>query len=116
MISPIGLAVAGVGALALMLPVGWSLFLLIFLSPFRTAMALSPPGMGGASILVPHFFLGFFVLRVLKKLGPGPIVSALSPRSAGFALALVIAYGLVGSVFYPRVFAGVTETDRKSTF
>ena len=110
MISPIGLAVAGVGALALMLPVGWSLFLLIFLSPFRTAMALSPPGMGGASILVPHFFLGFFVLRVLKKLGPGPIVSALSPRSAGFALALVIAYGLVGSVFYPRVFAGVTET------
>ena len=110
MISPFGLAVAGVGALALLVPIWWSLLLLVVFAPFRTAMAFSPPGMGGASVLVPHFFVAFFVLRVLKRVGPGPMIGALSPRSAGFALALVVAYGLVGTLFYPRVFAGITET------
>ena len=110
MISPIGLAVAGVGAAALLAPVSWALVLIVTLAPFRTAMALSPPGLSGASVLVPHFFLAFFALRVLKRVGPGPMVSAFGPRSAGFAFALLIAYGLIGSLFFPRVFQGITET------
>lgn len=110
MISPFGLAVGAIGALALAMPLGWALALIVLLAPFRTAMAFSPPGMGGASVLVPHFFLLFLVLRVLRRFGPGPLVAAFTTRSAGFPLALLVAYGLVAAVFFPRAFAGITET------
>lgn len=110
MISPFGLAVGAIGALALAMPLGWALALIVLFAPFRTAMAFSPPGMGGASVLVPHFFLLFLVLRVLRRFGPGPLVAAFTTRSAGFPLALLVAYGLVAALFFPRAFAGITET------
>ncbi|MDA8870110.1 hypothetical protein N9H93_01800 [Rhizobiaceae bacterium] len=110
MISGFGIAVAVVGLALMTMPISWSLVLFVVLAPFRTAMALSPPGMGGASVLVPHFFLIFFGLRVIRRLGHGPILAALLPPSAGFLLFLLVAYGLAGGIFYPRLMAGITDT------
>ena len=88
----------------------YAIYGMVALTLFGAAAAVTLPAMGGASILVANVFMVFFALRILRITGFAPAVSGLLYPSTGFWLLLLIIYGLVATVFFPRLMAGMTET------
>jgi hypothetical protein len=110
MIAPFGVLVAAMGAATLLVPLRWALALILLATPFGAAVAIAPPGLGGAAILVPSLALGFYGLRVLMALGPGPMLSGLLLHPAGICLLALTGYGILAAYFSPRLLAGATDT------
>ncbi|MCX8279963.1 O-antigen ligase family protein [Phyllobacterium sp. 0TCS1.6C] len=88
----------------------YALYGMLALTLFGAAAALTLPALGGASILVANAFLVFFAWRTLRITGLSPFLSSLLAPSSGFWLLLLITYGIISTIFFPRLFAGVTET------
>jgi hypothetical protein len=88
----------------------YALYGMVILTLFGAAATVTLPAMGGASILVANAFMVFFALRILRVEGLTPVISSLLHPSNGFWLLLLIIYGLVATIFFPRLMAGITET------
>ncbi|ATU92715.1 O-antigen ligase family protein [Phyllobacterium zundukense] len=88
----------------------YAIYGMLALTLFGAAAAVTLPAMGGASILVANVFMVFFALRVLRITGLAPAISSLLYPSTGFWLFLLIMYGLIATLFFPRLMAGMTET------
>lgn len=99
-----------VGTAIFMLPVGAAYIVLAISTVFGAAAAISLPVLGGASVLVPNFFLVFFILRCLKAFGPGPAVEAVHVGRVGFTLLVLTAFALLTAFTFPYLFKGEAET------
>ncbi|MGJ8545974.1 MAG: hypothetical protein ACSHWZ_11070 [Sulfitobacter sp.] len=105
-----GLVALILGMAALFMPVSRAAALMALCTVLGTAAAISLPALGGASVLVPSVFMGFFALRVILAYGPGALSETLRPPGPGFWLLLVTLLGVFSAYFLPRLFAGSTET------
>lgn len=88
----------------------YALYGMMIFTLFGAAAAVTLPAMGGASILVANAFMIFFAVRTLRITGLSPAISSLLYPSTGFWLLLLIIYGVIATVFFPRLMAGITET------
>ncbi|MET3648513.1 hypothetical protein [Phyllobacterium ifriqiyense] len=88
----------------------YALYGMVILTLFGAAAAVTLPALGGASILVANAFMVFFALRITRVTGLNPAISSLLYPSTGFWLLLLIIYGLIATLFFPRLMAGITET------
>lgn len=102
-----GVIAMGLGGVSLVASTGFVIYVLVSLSLFRTAAAFN---LAGTTILSANVFLLFYVLRAARRFGPGPLLRAVSPPSAGFWLAGLAVYCVAAAIFFPRLMAGITET------
>ncbi|MBB3287027.1 MULTISPECIES: hypothetical protein [Rhizobium] len=105
-----GLLTLVVGIVTLIVPVRLSFIIMILSTVFGAAAAFSVPGLGGASVLVPSFFLLFFAVRLFTAYGESPFLAALAPWRPGFFLLLLTAFGIFTAIFFPRLFQGLVQT------
>ena len=109
-LEPLGIIAALLGLAMLLARPYWSFLIMALCTILGTGMAINLPALGGAGILVPNFFLVFFMLRILLATGPGPVLASAIPLRPGFWLLILTAFGVLTAFFLPRLFAGVTET------
>lgn len=109
-IELLGIVAMILGTVALLAPVRWSFYVIVFSTLFGAAAALSLPGLGGASILVPSLLLAFYCLRQFMAHGEGSVLASVTGASAGFWLLLLTVYAVMTAFFLPRLLEGETET------
>lgn len=109
-LEPMGVIVALLGLAMLLARPYWSFLMMALCTILGTGMAINLPALGGAGILVPNFFLVFFMLRILLATGPGPVLASAIPPRPGFWLLILTVFGVLTAFFLPRLFAGMTET------
>jgi hypothetical protein len=109
-LEPIGAVVILLGLLAILRGPGSTLVAFAIAILMGSAAVLNLPALGNASILVGHTMLVFLVLAMLPRPAyRDAALASLSFAGAGFTLLLVSAYGVLSSVFLPRIFAGATD-------
>jgi hypothetical protein len=108
-IEPIGvlLILAGIYAMVAGLPVG--MYLLCTSTLLGAAAALILPALGGANIQPAHFALLFLAVSVaLRPITLAASFSSLRYPGPGFWFAVFVFYGVLTTLFFPRIFAGAT--------
>jgi hypothetical protein len=105
-----GLITVILGLAGLWARVSWVFTLMMISTVFGAAAAFALAGLGGASVLVPSLFLMFFCMRVFVAFGESEALAAVAPPRPGFFLLLLTLYGVASAIFFPRFFAGMTQT------
>jgi hypothetical protein len=86
------------------------LVVLIGLTPMGMMAAFNLPAVGGTSVLaVDLAVVAMFGLLVLRRRGLTNMVEAFTPGGAGMMLLMFMAYALIATLFFPRIFANQTE-------
>lgn len=102
-----GPVVGLLGVMAISRPASFTIKCFFVLTIFATAAAINA---GGASITAANFFLVFALLRL--ALLPQPLATAkglLGFNTPGFWLLIAFGYGVLGAIFLPRLFPGITD-------
>lgn len=85
-------------------------WLVMAAAPFGAAAAVNLPAVGGASILMLDLMaLALFVQVALSPRGPQHLLGTARLGQPGFWLLLLVLFGLLSGLFFPRVFSGQTE-------
>ncbi|KAF0676933.1 hypothetical protein [Profundibacterium mesophilum] len=80
------------------------------LTPFGAAAAFNLPAVGGASIGLKELaVVAIFALVALTPGGPNRLAGSMRPGGPGFALAALLLYAVLVTMFAPTVFRGETE-------
>jgi hypothetical protein len=114
-LSLAGGIVIGLGVLALLLPYQWAVYVMVASTLFGATEAVA---FGGIGVLPASLFMLFFILRTLLREDSRAIWASISIGSPGFWLLLLVAYGCVSAVVFPRVLSDSTfvyAIDRTDT-
>jgi hypothetical protein len=103
------LALLSIGAL-LGLGVHRGLWAFLALAPFGAAAAFNLPALGGATIGVLDLgAVTIFCLVLLTRETAGSLLGTFRPFGPGFFFAATMVVATISALFYPRLFAGMTE-------
>ena len=107
MIEPVGFFTIFVGCICLSIGHRAAAAALIVSTLLGSAAALL---IGSATIQPAHLFLFFVALASLSRRREAEAaIRALTPPAPGFWLFCMVAYGCLGGILYPRLFAGITN-------
>lgn len=108
MLTAAGALVLILGLFCLFRPADLSFRVLLALTAFGAIAAVALPS--GSTILPGSLFLLSVVGRLaLLEKSDRPFIAEIAPGRPGFWLAGLVVYGLLVSVFVPRIFAGATN-------
>ncbi|TXN34582.1 hypothetical protein FV233_29645, partial [Methylobacterium sp. WL7] len=107
MLEPIGFITLFAGIVCLSIGHRAASVVLVTSTLLGSAAALL---VGAATIQPAHFFLGFVAITALTRTREAnAAIHALTPPAPGFWLLCMVAYGVIGGLFFPRLFAGATS-------
>lgn len=105
-LEPVGIFVVLVGLLCLVRGSSTVAFAFVLMTSLAAASVLN---FGGNSLTPSHVFLVFLTLAVFSQRdGLSHFLEAFRPPRAGFWLACLVLYGVLGAIFLPRLLNGAT--------
>jgi hypothetical protein len=108
-IEPIGLITIAIGFLVLLTHPNVSLYVFWCWTLLGSAAAINLPALGGASIPPAHLLLAFMAARTIWDLSQSKHANHFSSSAAVPLLIITVAYGLVVTIFMPRLLLGDTD-------
>ncbi|SDF96060.1 O-antigen ligase family protein [Paraburkholderia phenazinium] len=114
-LSLAGGIIIGLGVLALLLPYQWAIYVMVASTLFGATEAVA---FGGIGVLPASLFMVFFIARSIVREDSRAIWASIRIGSPGFWLLLLVGYGCVSAMVFPRVLSDSTfvyAIDRSAT-
>ena len=104
------LIVFAIMGLVLMRGPYWGLLVLIGITPMGMMAAMNLPAVGGTSVLAPDLtVVTLMVLMLMRRDVWRDIIAVFAPGGPALPLLFFLAYSIVATIFFPRIFEGATE-------